>query len=129
MTFRFGIFVVALIAFAGCSKKSTDDLPALNPVTGKITKGGKAAGKGTVRFDPEINQEYMVVGRVDDSGAFELETLRGSKSAKGAPAGVYKVFFTPDGGGDQLASTPIHASATYTIEAKSNEITIELAPK
>ena len=127
MLTRFFVFV-AVVLLPGCSKTS-DKLPELHPVKGTITKNGVAVKPGYVRFDPESDQEYTVQGPVDAGGAFELETIRGDKRSKGAPAGVYKVFYIPDGGADQLASTPIETTTTYTVEAKSNEITIELMAK
>lgn len=127
MVIRCCVFAFALAVLAGCSKKSSEQLPAnLHPVKGKLTKNGQSSGAGTVRFDPDSNQEYIVMGQVDATGSFELESVRGGQRSKGAPPGTYKVFFIPAGTTDQLESTPIETVKTYTIEATSNDLTIEL---
>ncbi len=129
MPLRVCIFIVTLALIAGCSKKGADKLPDLHPVKGKLTKGGAAVGKGFVRFDPESNQNYMVQGSVDANGAFELETIRDGKTSKGAPAGTYKVFYTAEMVGSQVETTAIETARTYTIEAKPNDLTIDLLAK
>jgi hypothetical protein len=129
MLIRFGLLFIVAAVVAGCSRNTSQELPPLHPAKGKITHNGKTVGKGHVRFTPETNQDYTIFSQVDENGAFDLVTVRGGKESKGAPAGEFKVFYIPDTGGEQSVSAPIETTKTFTIEAKPNELTIELTAK
>jgi hypothetical protein len=116
----------ALALLAGCANKS-DKLPDLHPATGTITKNGQPVKDGSVRFMPADNADLIVSGDVDGNGRFELYTVKKSNRQKGAPAGTYSITYSPPNL-DQR-NLPITPTRSYTIEAKTNELAIELAEK
>jgi hypothetical protein len=125
------VALFAAIIAVGCSK-SSDKLPELHPVKGTLTKGGQTVHKGSVRFMPEGNQDYIVSGEVDDNGKFELETVSakgsGGNRQKGAPPGTYTVTYLPASTDQQKggAVVPLTPTKTFQVEAKANDLTIEL---
>jgi hypothetical protein len=133
MRFR-SLTLLAVVVAVGCSK-SSDKLPELHPVKGTLTKGGQTVRKGSVRFMPEGNQDYIVSGEVDDNGKFELETISakgsGGNRQKGAPPGTYTVTYLPASTDQQKggAVVPLTPTKTYQVEAKANDLNVELLDK
>lgn len=82
------LFVLLFIVFSGCSGP-----PALHPIKGKVTLGGKTYARLIVYFRPINNtvDEYNLgVGETDAEGNLALRSSAGD----GLAAGKYKVTFT-----------------------------------
>lgn len=121
---RLGIITVLSLAASGCST-SSDKGPDLHPVRGTVTRNGHPVSQGYVRFMPADGQDLVVGGDVDVNGKFELETLKRQTKKKGAPAGIYTVtYMAPSAEVSQVTT-----AKRYTVEAKSNELTVELVEK
>ena len=130
--------IVALVALAaGCDAgKKQPDFPALHPVKGVVKKGGAAASGGLIQFTPQDDKgEFLVTAVVGADGAFTLSTVRTTDSTgerkPGAPAGLFKVTYTPPLG-DQTAGgvvTPVLLSTPIPISAGDNNLTVELPAK
>jgi hypothetical protein len=74
---------------------------------------------------PADGQDLIVGGDVDVNGKFELQTLKRQEKKKGAPAGTYTVtYMAPSAEVDQVTTVK-----RYTVDAKSNEFTVELVEK
>lgn len=128
---------VSAAALLGCgSGASQPNFPDLHPVKGVVKRGGQPAARGTVQFaaDP-ANPDFLINSEVGDDGTFTLTTVRTTDSKgerkPGAPAGKYKVTYTPPLA-DQTAGgqiNPIDAPAPATVAAGENNLTIELPKK
>jgi len=95
----FAFLAVSLVALAGCG----EDGPSLNPVTGKVTKGGQPVEKVLVTFSPESGKGISSTGQTGADGRFILIAQTGKA---GAPAGSYKVTITSiDAGGNTGGGT------------------------
>jgi hypothetical protein len=100
--------LLALALLSGCGPHET--LPPLHPVKGKVVKDG-----------------ISINGQVDDDGLFELTTLEGRKRHPGAPAGEYRVVYSPPVVGK--SSLPFALTKTFEIAAKANELVLELSDR
>ncbi len=85
------LLVLGLLAtnLVGCSKK---DPPALHPVSGKVTYGGKAHARLMVYFRPAsgpVTEYNLAVGETDGDGKLGIMAVHGG----GLQAGEYKVTF------------------------------------
>ena len=86
-----------------------------------------------VRFTPDPDKsEFLINAVVGGDGSYSLSTVRTTDTKgerkTGAPAGTYKVQYTPDIG-DQTAGgsmDPIHVIKPATVNAGPNDIPIEL---
>ncbi|WP_425615366.1 hypothetical protein NA78x_005283 [Anatilimnocola sp. NA78] len=105
---------------------------ALHPVTGKLTRGGMPAGGGMVRFNPiPDKQEFIINSLVETDGTFKLTTVRTTDTQgerrDGAPIGEYTVVYMPPVVDQTIAhQDPISLPQKVVIEAKDNQLTIEL---
>ena len=131
------VIVLGLFVLAGCGGDSQPPFPDLHPVKGVVKRGGKAVTGGGVRFDPDpAKPEFLVTATVEADGTFTLSTVRTTDKVgerkPGAPAGKYTVTYMPPAG-DQTAGggsfDPITAPTPVTVEAKGNEVTVELGKK
>jgi hypothetical protein len=128
-------FVVLGLGVAGCSAPPQPEFGELHPVTGVVKQDGKPVSGGVVRFRPDPDKpEFLINSEVASDGTFSLSTVRTTdkqgERRPGAPAGQYKVTYEPKLG-DQTADRyrePVTLPKPVTIEAKSNQLTIELPP-
>ena len=131
------IFSVAAALFAaGCGG---DEGPAVHPVTGKLTIGGKAVDGIQITFEP-IGEGEAASGNTQPDGTYTLFT--GVQGRVGAAAGKYKVVLVDPGGDDYMkegatpkseedASSSGRIPADYTpkeveVKAGENKIDIEV---
>ena len=124
-------------ALVGCgSGPSQPDFPDLHPVKGVVKRGGQPVSKGVVQFAPDpAKSDFLINSEVGTDGTFTLTTVRTTDSKgerkPGAPAGKYKVTFTPPLG-DQTAGgqiNPIDVPTPATVAPGDNTLTIELPKK
>jgi hypothetical protein len=125
MRFCLASILLLSILAGGCSK-SGETLPKMSPVKGTILHNGSPAGAGFVRFMPVEYSDLIVNGEVASNGTFELQTVvNKDKRVKGAPAGNYTVTYNFNAK-DQQSAWSTTTKKVYTIEDKSNELTVEL---
>lgn len=127
------LLLLALLAFAGCDSGTNQPAFAeLHPVRGTVMRGGKPVAGGAVQFAaaPE-DGSFMINSDVLPDGTFQLSTVRTTDTQgerkTGAPAGSYRVTYMPVVV-DQTAGNvePITLNKEVTVEAKDNDLTIEL---
>ncbi|MBA4065341.1 MAG: hypothetical protein C0501_16845 [Isosphaera sp.] len=115
---------------AGCGGGGPD-LPELHPVKGTVRRGGQPVTAGSVQFATDPPNDLMVTGAVGPDGTYTLSTARMTDKTPerkpGAPAGVYRVTYTPPlgdqtAGGDQ---GPIPAGLA-TVTAGPNDIPVDV---
>lgn len=128
---------LALGLLSGCgSGAKQPDFPDLSPVKGAVTRGGSPVKGGAVQFFPDpANPDFLINSEVGADGTYALSTVRTTdKSGErrpGAPAGTYKVTYTPPLG-DQTAGgavSPIELTKAFTVAPGSNDIPIDLQKK
>lgn len=120
---------------AGCGGGGGNQpkFPDLHAVKGVVKRDGAPVKGGAVAFAPNPAQpDFLINSEVDPDGTFELSTVRttdrSGERKKGAPAGTYKVTFTPPLG-DQTAGgavSPIDVPKPATVAAGANDLTVEL---
>lgn len=131
--------VLALAPFvAGCGGGGGNQptFPDLHPVKGVVKRDGAPVKGGAVAFAPNPAQpDFLINSEVGPDGTFELSTVRttdrSGERKKGAPAGNYKVTFTPPLG-DQTAGGalgPVDVPKPATVAAGPNDLTVELPKK
>ena len=129
---------LAVLAALGCNSGETPQ-PAfgdLYPVRGVVKRGGQPVKGGVVQFTPNPDRpEFLINSLVGDDGTFTLTTVRMTdkqgERKTGAPAGAYKVTYTPPIN-DQTAggqSTSIEYPKPVTVTAGENDLPIELPAK
>jgi hypothetical protein len=117
------------VLMGGCSSE-----PTLHPAQGTVTKDGKPVTAGGLIFFLESGawNERVVNANVNADGTFTVETSYTGVTATtikpGAPVGRYKVFYHPPGDG-QKVGTEIELDERVTIQAGSNELTIDVPNK
>ena len=134
------ILLLGIVLALGCSGGgSAVEWPPLHPVKGTVSLGGKPVAGGLLQFQPEAggNPDFLISSVVSPDGSFTLATSHvhdksGSRKT-GAPAGKYKLTFTP-AIGDQTAGggsmMPILLPQPVVVDSKENDLKIELpAPK
>lgn len=91
------LFLMSVLAACGCG--SSGELKVV-PVTGTVTKGGKALKdvRVTLAVADATKPAPMQIGITDAEGKFEIQTSAGQK---GAVPGRYKVVLT-DGGAPSM---------------------------
>jgi hypothetical protein len=136
MRTRVLVFLLAAGLLPGCSGGSNQpDWPELHPVKGVVKKDGQPVKGGSVRFTPDPDRpEFAINGQVGDDGTFTLTTVRTTdKSGErktGAPAGNYKVAFTPLLGEQGSGQTgTVELPKPVTVASGANDITIDLPAK
>lgn len=137
MRTRVIVLAAALGLLAGCGgDKKQPDFPDLNPVKGVVKRNGQPVKGGAVQFRPDPDKpDFLINSEVGADGTFTLSTVRTTDSKgerkTGAPAGTYKVTFTPPLG-DQTAEghiNPIDLPKPVAVKAGDNDLTIELPAK
>lgn len=135
---RLQVLAAALAAAAvlGCSSDAGVKWPDLHPVKGVVRVGGKTASGGSIRFasDDTTLADFASTGTVGTDGAYTLATSHAhdkkGQRRDGAPAGKYKVTYTPPYG-DQTGGTggdgkPIDLGGPVTVAAGNNDLPIDL---
>ena len=85
------IVMVGLIGLVGCTQ-APKELPALHPVTGKVSIQGKVLESGQVSLNPEKDTPDLIVnGSIQSDGTYKVTTNQNGKRVDGAPAGKYRV--------------------------------------
>ncbi|OWK35071.1 hypothetical protein [Fimbriiglobus ruber] len=139
MTIRIftGIVALSVALVTGCADSNQPTFPALHPVKGVVKRGSGAVSGGVVRFLPEPDKgEFIVNAEVGQDGTFTLTTVRSTDSRgerkTGAPAGAYKVTYTPLLGEQKAGATvsgPVNVPGSITIQSGNNDLTIDLTKK
>jgi hypothetical protein len=125
---------LVLLSAAGCrGSNPTAALPTLHLVKGSVTRGGQPVNGGLLTFQPDPDIPGTIINaEVGTDGRFEAQTTdtaaRDGKRAKGAPAAVYRVTYHPPTGADQAAVFPTQLPKPVRVEAKDNQIAVELPP-
>ncbi len=121
-------WVAAALAWAilgGCGEKV--QLPQTYPVRGRVVyKGGGPLAGGVVQFQARSDPRLLTNGETDADGNFALTTHVGGRKLPGAVAGEHQVTVVPPMPADQSAE-PIVLPQPYTVQAKENFFTIEVA--
>jgi hypothetical protein len=123
---------VALVVLSGCHG-GAPELPALYPVSGKVTDRGKPVGGGALRFYADPDQPTFIVSAVvNPDGTFTASTVRSSGKDEarrpGAPAGTYRLAYYPPSK-DQSGTPAVEVPQPVRVEERPNEITVELPGK
>jgi len=131
----FGVLLAGLVLLVGCKAKNQPQFGDLFPVTGTVLASGKAVSGGVVRFAPDPDKpDFLINSEVGSDGRFKLSTVRTTDTSgerkPGAPAGNYKVTYTPSVT-DQTAGykQPVTLPKAVTVEPKENDLKIELPAK
>ena len=134
------LFLTLLLGMIGCGPKQPD-FPELVPVKGVVKKGKETVKGGAVQFEPESAQPaFLIASPVEPDGSFTLSTTRttdkAGESRAGAPAGKYKVTYTPSladrvpppekGSKKAHIPGPINITAPVTVSAGQADLTIDL---
>ena len=126
-------FFMPIVLMAGCGG-SQQPFAELYPVKGVVLRDGQPVQKGTIQFvGASGNASFIVNSEVGADGTFELTTVRTTDSSgerkTGAPAGAYTVTYTPFS--DQRGGNfnPVALPKPITVEAKPNELRIDLPKK
>jgi hypothetical protein len=123
--------------FTGCGQESKQPtFPDLHEVKGVVKRAGEPVKGGAIQFTPDPNKpEFLINSEVGTDGTFTLTTVRTTDSKgerkTGAPAGKYKVTYTPPLG-DQTAGAPmapIDLPNPVTVNAGANNLPIDLPKK
>jgi hypothetical protein len=135
---RFVVIVVCCLGIGlGCGGGSNQPpFSDLFVVKGVVMRGNDPVKGGAVRFQSDSDkQEFLVNSEVGSDGTFSLITVRTTdkqgERKPGAPAGKYKVMYYPNAA-DQTAggsTDPIELSQAVTVEAKENNLKLELPKK
>jgi hypothetical protein len=126
-------WTAAAVLFIGCSQEPPQpELPALNPVSGTVVRGGKPVAGGVVQFVAEPDRpEFLTNSEVGPDGKFTLSTVRTTDSKgerlPGAPAGKYRVTYMPPVADQTTANLPpITLKNSVAIESSDSDLKIEL---
>src|SRR5262245_22892679 len=112
--------VVCVTAACGCGSK----IPKTYPVKGKVVwTGGKPITDGRIEFRSVSDESLKATGEIDQDGRFSLTTYKDSASRAGAVEGQHKVIVEPAWGDTKVT---IVLPASYTVEQKENDLTIEV---
>jgi hypothetical protein len=121
------VVLLGACGLTGCGPS----LPKTYPVTGRVVqKNGRAFTGGSVTFKSVSDETIIADGEIGPDGTFSLRTKMHGLDKPGAAAGEHHVMVedpkrnvAPDG---QLRITPLLVSKTCTVEAKDNDLTIEV---
>ncbi|HEV3384348.1 MAG TPA: hypothetical protein VG097_06005 [Gemmata sp.] len=130
----FGLFASVLCVGCG-SSGDQPTFPELSPVHGLVKRGGQPVSGGMIQFSPEPNTpEFLINSPVGGDGTYSLSTVRttdrGGERKSGAPAGSYKIRYTPPTNTKDVAAlAPVEMMEMVSIKPGDNELTIELPAK
>lgn len=130
------LLLIAGLALPGCGDARQPDFPPLHPVKGVVKRGGKPVSGGSLLFTPDPETpDFRTNAEVGADGTYSLTTFRTTdrkgERKPGAPAGAYKVTYTPTqreqtaGGTLEIVELP----KPVTVREGENDIPIELPRK
>lgn len=99
-------WVLAVATIAGCGQRG----PAVHPVSGIVTVGGKPVQNVQVTFMPTDPSRPVASGNVDADGRYVLTS--GATNSRGAVAGAYKVVLAQLDGSSQQELDARYTSGT-----------------
>ena len=122
------IVLLVMLSFSwGCGARPATDLPKTYPVTGNVFDvSNRPMTGGFVEFQSKTDQNVMAIGNIQPDGSFVVSTYIDGTEVTGAVPGEHAVTVHPpqlEHGGAE----PIHIRQTYIVEAKANEITLNLS--
>ena len=126
------LFTLVSILLAGCTTGNQPAFPELSPVKGVVTRGGQPVSGGMIQFTPEPDSpEFLINSPIGADGSYSLSTVRttdrNGERKPGAPAGGYKVRYTPPTNTKDVAAlTPVEMTGLVSIKPGNNDIPIEL---
>ena len=122
-----GLLVFGL-AIVGCSSGSS--MPKTYKVTGTVTyPGGKPVAGGAIQFMPVGDSSFLARGDIQDDGSYSLDMVKDNERKSGAPEGEYRVTVVPPIPPDQRTTPPFELPKTVRVEARDNQIPIEVTRK
>ncbi len=86
--------LLLFVALAGCGQKKPADFPEVQPFTVKVVDGDKPIEGVQVLFIYDKNP--VISGLTDSKGVATITTMLQKFTAKGAPAGDYKIQCTKE---------------------------------
>jgi len=117
---------ILLAALVGCTSKSPP-LPTLYPVKGRVVNSGAPVKGGIVKLSPVDNPfPYVIDGKVNDAGQFELSTDRDARRIPGVPEGKYRATYSQGGMEFGKGEGPIMFAQIVEIGPKPNDIVLDL---
>lgn len=120
------LVLVAAASLSACGR-SSEPLPQTYPVKGTVVdEQGAPVGGASVRFQSRSDITFTVSATTGDDGAFALKTMRGGRSADGAPEGQYRVTVTPPDTGDQM-TVPTTFKEPYTVAPGGSDFTLRIS--
>jgi hypothetical protein len=118
-----GLLAVALAA-GGCRPSG---MPRTYPAGGKVVyAGGRPVKGGSIQLTSAADPSLRVVGTIGEDGRFTLSTVKDKDTAAGAPEGEYQVIVFPPLTGDHKGAPPMPVSRPCKVEARDNDLQIEL---
>ncbi len=129
------LVAVACVMISGCSKPAPSDMPATVAYKVKVVNGSKGIADVQVVMDSVDGQGVgAIAGTTNSSGVAEMKTTYKGFTAKGVPAGEYKVRCIKDPvvdhwkTDDELAAMDIAGRQAYFDEwmAKNKELPREV---
>ena len=99
-------WVLSVTALIGCGQSG----PAVHPVSGTVTVGGKPVQNVQVTFMPTEPSRPIASGNVDADGRYVLTS--GATNRSGAVAGAYKVVLSQLDGASQQELDARYTSGT-----------------
>ncbi|MCE9566526.1 MAG: hypothetical protein K8U57_31265 [Planctomycetes bacterium] len=129
--------LLLILLSAGCGTETTQPTFAdLHSVTGVVKWGGRPANGGSIQFNPDpTTLEFSTNSEVGADGTYSLTTVRTTDKSgerkSGAPAGKYKVTYTPPLTAQTAGGQPVFVElpTPVTVNAGTNDIPIELGKK
>jgi hypothetical protein len=124
------LFAAALVA--GC--QPSGDISDLHPLTGTVTRDGKAVTSGGLQFTPVSGGTggLTVDASVNKDGTFAAQSSKWSGKETvfkpGLKPGRYKVTYVPESDG-QKTGLEVELPTVVVVEPKENTIALELPSK
>ncbi|HTU21645.1 MAG TPA: hypothetical protein VMG10_26650 [Gemmataceae bacterium] len=128
--FRLGVLMLLLSAALGCGGGRAGKIKTY-PVRGSVAyKGGSRLDGGSLHFQSLRDPTLTVAGEIKPDGTFSLHTLVDKEKLSGATEGEYRVTVVPPLPADHTIAVvqPVVLGKTYQVEAKENQLTIEVDP-
>lgn len=120
---RTGLSFLLLFLLGGCGGPPA---PATYPVKGKVVFPKGPSLEGGMVCLRDATRECIVNGLIKDDGTFTLETIKIPHRKAGAEVGTYDVEVVSPQTKDQQTIPLIVKTKKVTIEAKDNDLTIEV---
>ena len=127
--FRLGVLML-LAAALGCGGGKSANIKTY-PVSGSVAyKDGSRLAGGSIQFLSLRDPTLTVASEIKQDGTFSLHTLVDKEKIAGAKEGEYRVTVMPPLPADHSKAVvqPIVLGKTYQVEAKENQLAIEVDP-